>query len=89
MGHTPSTSPLYWAIQDEIKVEHAMGADGKDIRLFSPWFEKDAVVPLISRAVAGAGTRYYIWAALTYGGTHDQASIRWNETDKRAMACYK
>ena len=84
----PDTHPLFWAQEDEIRIEHALGADGYDIRLFVPWFEVGKIVPVINKLVSGA-TRYYVWMALTYGGTDAQASIRWNEGEKRAMACLK
>jgi hypothetical protein len=89
IGHVPDESgSTWWTKQDEIRVEHAMGADGLDIRLFTPWFAAGKNVPIISQMVGGAA-RWYIWAALTYGGTDDQASIRWNQEDQRAIACYK
>jgi hypothetical protein len=88
-GHEPDISPTYWQKQSEIHIDNALGADGFDIRLFTPWFTIGSVVPIVNRNVSGVGTRYYIWAAMQYGGTSDQASIRWNATDNRAMACYK
>jgi len=87
----PVTETTYWEKQDEIKVEYAMGNDGEgiDIRHFIPWFKIGAVVPVISRIIPEIGIRYYIWAALTYGGTDSYASLRWNQVEGRAMACYK
>jgi hypothetical protein len=87
-GHQPDTSPDYWELQDEIKVEYALGADTLDLRRFTPWYAVGEVVPVISRSVEGVGTRVYIWAAQTYGGEDDQASLRWNSAEGRAMACY-
>lgn len=83
----------WWEKQDEIRVNRALGKEGTDetpvdIRLFTPWFEVGAIVPLITRTVVEE-TRYYIDFCLTYGGEHNEASIRWNQTYKRAMACFK
>ena len=88
VGHQPDTSTDWWEKQDEIRVENALGNDGKDLRLFVPWFEVGKIVPITSRVI-DEETVYYIDFCLTYGGDHSEASIRWNETQNRAMACFK
>jgi hypothetical protein len=84
----PEDETRWWDYEEEVRIEHALGADGKDIRLFIPWYEPGAVVPYLSRQVSEAA-RYYIWLGMTYAGIDELASLRWNQTDQRAMACYK
>jgi len=83
-GHQPDTSPDYWTVQEELKVEYALGDKRFDLRRYTPWFPVGQTVPIIQDASAV----WYIWAAMTYGGEDDEASLRWNSEDGRAMACY-
>jgi hypothetical protein len=93
-GHKPSTSPTYWEQIDDIRIEYALGYDypilgvTPDMRLFVPWFPVNTIVPVITKVVDSV-TRYYINLGMTYGGTDAQSSLRWNQIDGRAMACYK
>jgi len=86
VGHQPDTSPTYWEKQDEIKVEKAIGKIGTliDLRSFIPWYPVGQIVPVIE-----VGIVWYIDETLIYCGPDDSASLRWNETEGRAFACYK
>jgi hypothetical protein len=88
VGLQPDENVDYWELQTELEVTHALGTEERDLRLFVPWFKVGGQVPVVQTNY-GEGTIDYIWVAMTYCGTDAQASIRWNQVDGRAMACFK
>jgi hypothetical protein len=91
INHLPDeTGSLYWERDEEIKVEKAIGkmGTGIDLRDFITRYEVNQEVPIVSRVIE-AVTVWFIDETLIYTGPEDSASLRWDEWEKRAFACYK
>jgi len=76
----------FWSIVEEITVQYSIGNRTRmthDLRNYIPWFEVNEIVPLIS-----IENEYYIFQTLIYTGQPDEASLRYNDDEKRTMAVF-
>lgn len=57
---------------------------GDDYRNYIPWYQEDEVVPILSYSGS-----YYFLQQMTFVGNPTEKSLSWNDSEGRAMACFK
>ena len=97
VNHDPVTSPEWWEVSEEIKVEYATGLEATaapypvvaatDLRDCIPWIEPGQIVPITSRIIGGI-TRWYIDFTLIYVGAPEYSSLIYSTENKFVQAVF-
>ncbi len=92
---TEGEDNAWWTLggSDEIEIDLAMGyaaysSSKRDLRDWLPWLIEKAVQPIIKRTES-SGDKWFFALNLFFAGTESASSLRWHETQDRAMAVWR